>query len=733
MEEKIDVRIERRLVGRKPYEYEHLRDPTLLESDSGFGDAGAKLDPRTGALMYDKYADTVTKTKIITDDLPPEPEPQVELKPPVKYEGIKFSTDSMAMINIKESEEVILSPTGKLKDHSMVGTISVQNLSDDDRLWDIFVKLRDENGVAKLDFDSIKVRELEPRNKVSKKYEIDQINPSLYLEETISTQPDYPESSIFVKDQASHVKFELELKNLSNIPYENVVVRKALPDNLKKIILPEKGEDYVKLEDDLLVWKIPIIMPGDSQVLNFDGDMLPDGLDGASTGEIIVEATGKDTITNFVFTDYDAMCRNMYFIEADETDESEKWLCNFICENTSSFEVEVLRVEVRDSYLDKVYMDLLEPGINVLPKNRWESQPWYVFSKNRPTFIKTLVFNVLPGLTQEMHFKLTKEGDIFSEAGLEFRKTFDKSEVVAGRVTNVNVEIEIKNVGSAAMEQIAVRDLLPKFMTPPTSYKIMRGSEQIVENVNIFIQPEDGAEAVNQQLSFFIKDLSQYGGALAKDETIMITYESRIIKPVPDSKIVAFVEVDGKPYLPGPMISGDAKGRLPAIETRQILRKFSIGKSIEQGTDVGEYNIGILYKNRGNEPIQDLIIKDILPKNFTGVDYSLEPEQVPLPEQGTVLIWLVPRLDDGETTTILYKIKGEGEYHPTDAQVFYNTGGKLGALATKTEIMEEASEVEAPTPPTEPEDEDSEKAVDRPIEDYKTEEDYEPEESEPEE
>jgi outer membrane biosynthesis protein TonB len=93
----------------------------------------------------------------------------------------------------------------------------------------------------------------------------------------------------------------------------------------------------------------------------------------------------------------------------------------------------------------------------------------------------------------------------------------------------------------------------------------------------------------------------------------------------------------------------------------------------------------------------------------------------------------VPRLDDGETTTILYKIKGEGEYHPTDAQVFYNTGGKLGALATKTEIMEEASEVEAPTPPTEPEDEDSEKAVDRPIEDYKTEEDYEPEESEPEE
>ena len=61
MEEEEIVEVERRFLGRVPYEYEGLREKTILEADSGFGEAGAKLDPRSGALMYDKFGDIYKK------------------------------------------------------------------------------------------------------------------------------------------------------------------------------------------------------------------------------------------------------------------------------------------------------------------------------------------------------------------------------------------------------------------------------------------------------------------------------------------------------------------------------------------------------------------------------------------------------------------------------------------------------------------------------------------------
>ena len=356
MEENIDIKVERRLVGRKAYEYDRVRDVSVLEADSGFGDAGAKLDPRTGALMYDKYAETVTKSRIIREEEPipepePQPQPQAQLppEPPVRSEGIRISSDSNAMIHFKESEDVVLSGTGALKSQSTTGIVSVENLSDDDRLWDIFVKLREQTGIAELDFESINVRELEPRNKVSKDYKINLPRPSLTVQELISTDPNYPESLIIHQGQSAHVTFQLEVRNVSGIAYRDVIVRKELPKELKKLVVPERGEEIVKLEEGTLVWKLPELLPDDAKVLVFEGDLSAEDANNETTGEVEVEATGVDTITDFLITDYDAMCRNMYFIEADETDVSEQWLCNFICENTSSFEVEVLRVEVRDS------------------------------------------------------------------------------------------------------------------------------------------------------------------------------------------------------------------------------------------------------------------------------------------------------------------------------------------------------------------------------------------------
>jgi hypothetical protein len=658
-EEEIVVKTETKLVGRKPWEYPSLEGENELKPDTGFGKAGAKLDPSSGALKYDKYEDIEYKRKI-----------RRERKPEPKPSGIEFSKDSQAIIHIKEDEDVNLAASGELSSHSANGIVSVRNLSDTDRLWDINVELSEERNVAELDFNNIFATELEPKTKVSKNYGIGLREPSISLHEAVSTNPDYPESRILKKGKTTHVSYELGIKNVTNIPYYGTVLRKNIPTNLKNITPTESTED-ITTKDGKLVWRINELNPGEVRIIHFEGDMEPDDKD-IPIGEISLEARGRDTITKFIITSYNAMCRNMYHIEADETDEPGSWFCRFLCENTSTFEVEILKVQVRDSTSNQMYLNLTKPNIRILPNQSWESDSWIVEGKERPSFIKTLVLNVIPGLETEMNYKLYKETEMFEVGSLAFTKTFDKNKAVAGRITDLAGKLVIENTGTAAIEHIVVRDAFPKYMAVPQNLRVERSSIPMSENVNYAIAPEGFGADNDKVLTIFIKDLSKYGGALTRGEKIIINYNTQLVKPAPKAKIVADAEVDGKPFLPGPVLSADDVGKVPTIDILQILRKFSIGKSIEQGANIGEYNIGLLYKNRGNQPVKDLIIKDILPRNFVGFDYTLEPEKEATIDQGTILTWTIPVLKDGETTKIDYKIKGEGEYHPSDAQIFYN-------------------------------------------------------------
>ncbi len=666
MEEEVVITRERRLIGRKPWEYPELTDQIEVSADTGFGEAGAKLDPSSGALKYDKYEDIELRKRLQRAE--PEPKPKPEPKP----SAIRFSLDSHAQIHIKEDEEVSIAANGHLQDHSTRGMLSVKNLSDKDRLWDINVMLREDTGLALVDFDEVNATELEPGTKVSNDYQIGNYAPSINVHEIISTHQDYPESIILKKDKKTHVTFELGLKNISKNPFKNIVLKKSLPKNLKEAHLQEIGTENVSIGDNRLTWRIDELDSNEVKVITFEGDIEPEMATEIPIGDIDLEATGKDTITRFIVTSYNAMCRNMYYIEADETDEPGSWFCRFVCENTSSFEVEILKVEIRDSTTNQLYLNLTNPGIIVPPNKRWESESWIVEGKERPSFIKNLILNVIPGITKEMNFKLTKEGGIFKVGSLKFSKYFDKNKAVAGRITDLGVKIEIENTGSAALEHLVVRDSLPRFIARPSNLVIERGTIPLTENVRFSVIPSEATHNEDKEFSIFINDLSKFGGALTKGEKVVITYDTQIYKPTPREEIVAGADVAAKPYLPGPVLTADAAGAIPTVNILQILRKFSIGKSIEQGTGVGEYNIGLLYQNRGNQPIKNLVIKDILPKNFMGSDYTLDPEQEPTVDQGMILTWNIPLLKEGEITKIRYKIKGEGEYHPRDAQIFYN-------------------------------------------------------------
>ncbi len=660
MEEETVVDVERKLVGRTPYHY-HLDDSVnTLPADSGFGAVGAKMDPITGALMYDKYEDWITKETTFQEE--------------IKQSNIRFSDESSAMIHFHEKEKVLLDIDGLVKEHLTRGKMTVENRSDDNRIWDIDVGLHEETGIAKLDFTSLSEQEIEPQKAVGREYAINIPEPSIAVEEVISTHPDLPESRVVLRGEKTHTSLQLGLKNLAFIPYNDLVIKKAVPNELKNIMFPGDPSEDVAIDGGNLVWRIPALEPGEMRILRYEGDLDPNVTDKIPTGDVKVTAKGKDIITNIVVDSFEAMCKNMYFIEADETEEPGEWVCRFVVENTSQFEVEVLRVEVKDPKTGRVYINLDTPDVYITPNARWETDAWMISQDERPSFIKNLVLNVIPGLSKKTEFELLKDGGNFYPASLSFKKTFNKRKVEAKRTTDIVATLTVENTGYADIEQVFIRDTLPRYFLPPNqgSITIEKAGMSLTDNVGIHIEPEQVGPTTEQMFFIRIDDLSKFGGPLKGGERIMIKYVASVHRPDPEERIEAPAEVDARTFLAGPVIKGEDVAGAPVIDTMQVLRKFSVGKSIEQGVAPGEYRIELLYRNRGTNPVIDLVMKDLIPENFKGGGYTIQPDIDSTPEGITILEWTISKIDPGQSVIIAYSLKGEGEYHPTDAQIFYN-------------------------------------------------------------
>jgi hypothetical protein len=494
------------------------------------------------------------------------------------------------------------------------------------------------------------------------------------VEEVISTHPDLPESRVVLRGEKTHTSLQLGLKNLAIIPYKDLVIKKAVPMELKNIMFPGDPSEDVAIEDGNLVWRIPDLEPGEMRVLRYGGDLDPDATDRIPTGDVKVTARGEDIITNIVVDSFEAMCRNMYFIEADETDEPGEWTCRFVVENTSEFEVEVLRVEVKDPKTGRIYTNLETPGVFVGPKERWETDDWMVAQDDRPSFIKNLVLNIIPGLRKKMDFELIKDGGNFYPASLSFKKSFNKRRVEAKRTTDITATLTVENTGYADIEQVFIRDSLPRYFLPPSqsSITVEKAGIPLSDNVGIHIEPEQVGPSAEQMFFIRIDDLSKFGGTLKSGERLVVRYDSQVHRPEPDDRIEAPAEVDARTYFAGPVIPGEDVAGAPVVDIQQVLRKFSIGKSIEQGVAPGEYRIELLYRNRGSDPVKDLIMKDLIPENFKGGGYTIQPDMDTTPEGITILEWVISKVDPGQSVIISYSIKGEGEYHPSDAQIFYN-------------------------------------------------------------
>ena len=612
--------------------------------------------------------------------------------------------------SIHEAETATLNSDGEVVKQKVSGTLTVDNPSSSDRLWDIDVYLGDVDN-TNIGGDHLAISELEAGKTHSQTYKVKNAR-MLIVRERIDTNPDRDQErslSVALADEASQIAIELEVENVSAVALDDVVVIREVPSEL------EMNAAGAEIEGGMLTWNVGQMNSGESRTLSIDANILVDGVKPIKAGKTSATYGSNATLSTLNFRELDAFCRGFSYMVVDEDERPDNWQCQAVFENRSSFAVDLVKLQVRMSGSDQMLFDISDVEDDVLPDGKWESDVKVVEATERPDFTNELGYSVLPRVSHSTEGSLKLEEQVFEvlEAGVD--KTYDAEILRSYREQVVNAKMTISNDGSSDINLMRITDDVPGLFNAPDldalrinmNGKLLSTDQyraELKEGVSLedFRRSPDGA---GHTLTLTIGTKGPLG--LKPGKAIDITYSLTAPDPSPDNTDVAApakIEFSAERF--GPVCSRSAAND-PAIRVSHKRRKFSAGKTVIPAGGTGRYEILIMFENRSDTALKDLILHDIVPSNFEildcivrgagrdkrdDVDMSSEAT-----EMGTNVQWNVPVIGKNERLEVSYEIKGEGEFDAGEMQKFH--GATFGdevdddpGLASTTSQEEAADE-----------------------------------------
>jgi hypothetical protein len=186
-----------------------------------------------------------------------------------------------------------------------------------------------------------------------------------------------------------------------------------------------------------------------------------------------------------------------------------------------------------------------------------------------------------------------------------------------------------------------------------------------------------------------------------------ISYPLIAPDPTPDNDTVsAPMRSDFSAERYGPVATRVVEGS-PSIRVIHKRRKFSTGKEVYPAGGAGRYEVLIMFTNRSDSALQDLLIHDIVPSSFEIKGYNIRSDsgvreadmEKADDENGIKVTWHIPVIEKDERIEVIYELVGdsEAEYKVSEAQEFH--GATFG------------DELDVDLPPPAPEEEEEEEEV----------------------
>ena len=125
---------------------------------------------------------------------------------------------------------------------------------------------------------------------------------------------------------------------------------------------------------------------GESATLTLSGTIHVDGIKPINAGTAKASYKADATLSTLAFRELDAFCRGFAYINSVESERPDNWECKTIFENSSSFTVDLVKLQVSMKGSEDLHSDISDVAEDVLPDSRWESETVNVESNGKPDF-----------------------------------------------------------------------------------------------------------------------------------------------------------------------------------------------------------------------------------------------------------------------------------------------------------------------------------------------------------
>ena len=618
---------------------------------------------------------------------------EVETVPGDKLEG-----------TLHEIETTTLNSDGQIIKQSVKGTLTVNNPSSEDRIYDIDVML-DNIDATDIGGEHVSVDELEPSKNHKMSYKVNG-KQMMTLRERLDTNPSRSQErslSVAMNEDPGEISLELEVENMSGVELHDVVVTRPIPEAMHFAMTG--GAEF---DDGTITWNVGRLNAGEKQVISMEGTISVTSTKSIKAGQASATYRAESTLSNMMFRELDAFCRGFTYMRVREDERPDNWKCQAIFENRSSFAVDLVKLQVRMKGSEELLFDIHDVDEDVHPYGKWESEERVVMAQSEPDFTYELSYSVLPRAIQSTEGSMKLEEKKLQVLEADISKSYSTSGLRSYRAQKIQSVMTLENKGSSVINLMRITDDIPGLFDAPSQEQLtIKLDGKTIDDDQFKVEMAEGVtiekehkspDGIGHTMTLTVGTRGPLG--LKPGKKIEISYPLNAPDPTPNNTRVdgpARVEFSSERF--GPICTREPS-ETPTIKVIHNRRNFSAGKQAIPLGGKGRYEVLILFENNGDTALSDLYINDVLPAQFEIKDWSMKGangkrEDVKMTseegEGGLHIVWHVPKVEKGERLEVSFDIKGTGE---VDAEALNRFHGVHFGDEIESDDLPEVEEVE---------------------------------------
>ncbi|MHA2397212.1 MAG: hypothetical protein ACXAC0_10950, partial [Candidatus Thorarchaeota archaeon] len=389
-----------------------------------------------------------------------------------------MSERKKVVVDLEESEKVELGELSELTSVDASGVLSVNNVSERSRIWNVKVLLGETRDSTDIGDDTLTAGEIDVGGKWETNYGVAVGAPILTFKEVFDTcgtiKTEEPHWAYAIGKE-NPVKITLTVTNETDGELDNIILNKTIPPELTNIEIVSAKSGTAEYDEGTkqVVWRDFVIYPHESSSLEISAIGLVEDTEPRKAGSIVITYRGEDQQRSVLDPELNALTEFLTGIETAET-EPNQWECTLECSNESDL---IVRLDKAEVYLtpedggEKQKMIEETPGIELEPDQEWTSS-FEVESKSTPKCTQDLAYTPARTITKRVLGTIEKVSQEIPVYNIVYSKEFDPPAVSSFDKTPVEVTIEVTNNGSANLNEITIEDNLPDDVMPPTTEHI---------------------------------------------------------------------------------------------------------------------------------------------------------------------------------------------------------------------------------------------------------------------